>query len=578
MAGMRSGDVVRGVVLGALVTGMAATAAACGSSGKGQGATPSDAGAGDAGGSDVAAGGEAGPGTTTLSLPQLVHGVARVDTTAFPKIPLVVATSGTSPAAVTVTLDGANPVTATASATDATQLTATLDVSTLPAGTHALVTTATSSAGQTIGTATGSLVVATDSLQFTKFAQVGPAYSSHLVLAPGGEQLGFTWVSVANGTSHQLFLDYLDGAGARLLPADVVINDPGDEPLTGYTAFSGGDIGVVYNVAQPAGSQWLVKMRVVDSTGTEKVPVMDLTQGEGAFSLAAAGADPTGFSAAWLHIRPLDDAGATQPVEIRYARYDMSGGELVGPIVLDSDQPQATGSTQGPQTLEPLAEMGIACNQTICLVLYSRDVYNAEVDLNVAKLFVATVSLASGQLVGSPKAVETTDWDMQMFGQEIVALADGSFILAYTAVDTAAAITPITACDSTLERDLLFTVKLDATGALQGTPQPVFDFQGSREYPRIAPHPAGWALFWEDQRSECDATGGHIGMAMNVAAPDLQSLLDPYLEATGSIGLPPEYPSLAVTGTSFVAAWSDDRDGMGLAQPEPELFLETYWR
>ena len=571
MTGMR-----RGVALGTLVSGMVALAAACGSSGRGNGATTADAGGGDTG-ADAGAGGEAGSGSTTLSFPQLVHGVGRVDTTAFPKIPLVVATTGATPAAVTVTLDAANPVTATASEAGPSQLTATLDVSHLAAGTHALAATATSAAGQTLGTATGSLVVGNDSLQFTKYAQVGPAYSSHLVLAPNGD-LGFTWVSVANGTSHQLYLDYLDGAGTRLLPADVVINDPADEPLTGYTAFSSDDIGVVYNVAQPAGSQWLVKMRVVDSSGAEKVPVMDLTQGEGAFSLAAAGVDPTGFSAAWLHIRPLDDAGAPQPVEIRYARYDMSANKLVGPIVLDSDQPQAAGSTQGPQTLEPLAELGIACNQTVCVVLYSRDVYNVEVELNVAKLFLATVNLASGQLVGAPQPVEATDWDMQMFGQEIVALPDGSFVVAYTAVDTAAAINPITACDSMLERDLLFTVKVDAAGAVQGVPQPVFNYQGSREYPRIAPHPAGWALFWEDQRSECDATGGHIGMAMNVAAPDLQSLLDPYLEATGSIGLPPEYPTLAVTGTSFVAAWSDDRDGMGLAEPEPELFLETYWR
>ncbi len=576
MPGMRWGDVRPYLVLGLVVSGVAVAAAACGSSGKGNGAGPSDAGAGETGAGDAGGGGEAGG--TTLSFPQLVHGVARVDTAAFQTIPLVVATSGATPATVSVTLDGANPVTATASASDPTQLVAKLAVGTLPSGTHALAATATSGAGQTLGTATGSLVVAASSLQFTKYADVGPAYSSNVVMAPSGDRLGFTWVSVANGKSHQLFLDYLDGAGARLLPADVVINDPNDEPLTGYTAFSGDDIGVVYNAAQPAGGHWLVKMRVVDSTGAEKVPVMDLTQGEGAFSLAAAGADPGGFSAAWLHIRPLDDAGADPPVEVRFARYDLKAGKLVGPIVLDADQPQAAGSMQGVQQLEPLAELGIACNQTLCLVLYSRDVYNAEVDLNVAKLFLATVDLASGQLVGPPQAVETTDWDMQLFGQQLVALADGSFVLAYTAVDTAAAVTPITPCDSTLERDLLFTVKLDATGKLQGTPQPIFDFQGSREYPRIAPHPAGWALFWEDQRSECNATGGHIGMAMNVAAPDLKSLLDPYLEAPGSIGLPPEDPSLAVTGTSFVAAWSDDRDGMGLTDPKPELFLETYWR
>ncbi|HEY8089219.1 MAG TPA: hypothetical protein VIF09_15275, partial [Polyangiaceae bacterium] len=136
----------------------------------------------------------------------------------------------------------------------------------------------------------------------------------------------------------------------------------------------------------------------------------------------------------------------------------------------------------------------------------------------------------------------------------------------------------ITPCDSTIERDLVFSVRVDATGKVLGTPKPVFDFQSSREYPRIAAHPEGWALFWEDQRSECNTTGQHIGMAMNVAAPDLGSLLDPYLEAPGSIGLPPEYPSLAVTGTNFVAAWSDNRDGNGLVQPAPELFLETYWR
>ena len=575
MPGMRWGV----LFLGALVSGMAATAAACGSSGKGNGAAASDAGATDTGGSDAAGGGDGGSGSSALSFPQLVHGVARVDTKAFPKIPLVVATTGATPAVVKVTLDGANPVTATVSATDATQLIATLDVSTLPAGPHALAATATSGAGQTVGTATGSLVVGAGSLQFTKYADVGPAYASHVLVAPSGDRLGFTWVSIANGKTHQLFLDYLDGAGTRLLPADVVINDPSDEPLTGYTAFSGNDIGVVYNAAQPApGDHWLVKMRVVDSSGAEKVPVMDLTQGDGAFALAAAGADPGGFSAAWLHIRPLDDAGAVQPVEIRFARYDMKANKLVGPIVLDSDQPQPAGSTQGVLPLETLAEIGIACNQTVCLVLYSRDVYNAEVQLNVAKLFLATVNLASGQLVGTPVAVETTDWDMQLFGQQLVALPDGSFVLAYTSVDTAAAVTPITMCDSMLERDLLFTVKIDATGAIQGTPQPVFDFQGSREYPRIAAHPAGWALFWEDQRSECNATGAHIGMAMNVAAPDLKSLLDPYLEASGSIGLPPEDPSLAVTGTSFVAAWSDDRDGMGLTAPKPELFLETYWR
>ena len=35
---------------------------------------------------------------------------------------------------------------------------------------------------------------------------------------------------------------------------------------------------------------------------------------------------------------------------------------------------------------------------------------------------------------------ETTDWDTQLFGQSLVVQADGSFVLVYTANDTAAAV------------------------------------------------------------------------------------------------------------------------------------------
>jgi hypothetical protein len=586
MDGMKWEILVGAATLAAAVGAAAAGGTGCGSDGTtvppadagmdstgiegggGDSATPVDAPA------DVS---EAGVGQTSLAFPQLVHGAAYVDKSAFHTIPLLVTTTGAAPARVEVAVDSAPPV--VAKATDATHFVATLDAASLSDGAHKLTATAASAGGQTMGTAGGSLVAGINSFQLTKYASAGPAYSSHLEVAPSGDRLAYTWVDVANGHSHQLFLNYLDGAFARLLPSDLVLNDPADEPVTGYTAFSGNDIGVVYNVLNSGTlGHWLVKLRVVDSTGAEKVPATTLTEGGAAFSLATAGADPGGFSAAWLQIQPPDDAGNLPPVQIRYARWDTAKNQLVGPIVLDQDQPQATGSTRGPQQLEPLAEMGIACNKTLCLVLYSRDIYNAFVDLNEPKLFLAIIDLSTGQLSGTPQPVENTDWDGQMFGQEIVALADGTFVLAYTAVDTTAAVTPKSPCDNTIERDLLFTTTIDATGKVNAAPKPVFDFQGSREYPRIAPHPDGWALFWEDQRSECNASGGHIGMAMNVAAPDLGSLLDPYIEATGSIGLPPEYPTIAVTGTNFVASWSDNRDGMGLVQPEPELFFETYWR
>ncbi len=80
------------------------------------------------------------------------------------------------------------------------------------------------------------------------------------------------------------------------------------------------------------------------------------------------------------------------------------------------------------------------------MIAYVRDVYNAEVELNEPKVFLAVVDLQSGALAGTPQPVEATDWDAQLFGNHLAALADGSFVLVYEAVDTAAAITPITPC------------------------------------------------------------------------------------------------------------------------------------
>jgi hypothetical protein len=540
---------------------LAALASACGSGNPVQ-----------TGGTTSGSGGAGGHGTVTLSLPQLVHGTARVDTTAFSQIPIVVGVRGAMPDAVDVTVDGA----ATPAQMGSDGFVATVPTASLTPGAHALVAEA-KSGGATVASVSGSLVAGAGSLQFTEFAQAGLAYNGHLVRDLAGDTLAYTWVDSVTG-KHALWMNHLDGAFSRLSPTDTALNDPADEPLDGYTAFGADAIGVVYRVASPNGPQWLVKMRVVGLDGTVKVPTMDLTDGQAAFSMEQAGVDPGGFSAAWLHISPpANPNDPPPPVEIRFSRWDVAAGKLVGPVILDSDQPAPADSMQGTQSLEPLAEIGIACNTTICLVSYTRDVYDEEVLLNIPKLFLAAIDLSTGTLVATPKPVEATDWDTQEFGQHLVALADGTFVLVYTADDTAAEVTPITPCDNTMERDLIFAVKIDATGAPMGTPQPIFDFQGSREYPRVAPHPAGFALFWEDQRSECGANG-HIRMAANVAGPDLASLLDPYLEMPGSIGLPPEDPTLAVTGTSFVVGWSDSRDGDNLAAPETEIFFDTYWR
>ncbi|MBI5534375.1 MAG: hypothetical protein HY898_16750 [Deltaproteobacteria bacterium] len=540
------------------------------------GADTVDTGAGGSGGgseagSDVAVD---APGKTTLSLPQFVRGAARVNTAAFAQIPLVIETTGAASDAVQVKVDDGQPIAAVA---DGTRWVATLDTKAMGNGSHPIVVSSLQSGAQT-GTLSATLSVASDSLQLTDYATVGPGFNSNFAHDKAGDRIALTWTSVASG-HHQTFLNFFDGAFQKLEASDLVISEPSDTALAGWTAFGKEGIGVVYLTPKPNDVHWLVKMRVVGWDGAEKMATAELTEGEAAFHDAQAGADPGGFSAAWLHISPppADPNEPLPPVELRFARYDLASAKMVGPITLDSDQPQPSPSTQGALRLEPLAEINVACNKDVCLVSYTRNVYNAYVDLNIPKLHIAVVDLATGTMKGTPTAVSDGDWDTQMFGHQLIALEDGSFVMVYTATDTAAAVNPKSPCDETLERDLLFAMKISASGTWSDPPAPIFDFEGTRQYPRIAVHPAGYALFWEDQRSECNPNG-HLRMAMNVASPALDQLLDPYLEVPGSVGLPPEYPTLAVTGTNFAVGWSDNRHGNGILDSKSEIFLDSYWR
>lgn len=508
-----------------------------------------------------------GSGATALSLPQFVRGSAYVDKALSPIIPVVVTATGDAPDAVEVSVDGV----ASVAEPDGDRFVATIDAASLGDGPHAVVATA-KIGGVSSGTLSASITARDGSVQYTSFAEDGPAYGAHLALDPANDAILHTWISIVGG-KHQLSMNRLDGALQRVDATDVVLNAPTDEPLSGYTAPSADGIGVVYRTAKPNDTHWSIKLRVVDENGAEKVPAQDLTGAGASFSMAQAGADPRGYSAAWLHITPPTDPSDPPPVEVRFARWDNAKGALQGPITLDVDQPDAG---DGAQRLEPLGEIGIACNATVCLVSYTRQKYIPLVLLNVPKLYVAVVDLATGALVGPPAAVSDKDWDTQLFGHHLIALPSGAFRMIYTANDTKAAVTPKTPCDEMLQRDRLFAVDIDATGKVLGR-SPIFDFEGSRQFPRMASHPAGFALLWEDQRSLC-ADGGRIRMTVNVGSPALDALLDPYVELPGSVGLPPEDPTLTTVGTNVVVGWSDNRHGSGLVDPKNEIFLDTYWR
>lgn len=523
---------------------------------------------GTTGDTTTSTGGAGGSASVTLRMPQLVRGAAYVDTTMFEAIPLRVLVEGDTPEQLEVTLD-ATKLTLTPTGAEAV---ADLVVAALEEGEHSLEVRALSG-GVEVGRASGVLVTGKGSRQLTTFAKDGAAYAGRVVRDEATDQLVTTWIGTRDGV-HRFYLRTMNGAFEPHAKADVVLNPESDEPLGGATAFGKDGVGVVYRTAKPGAAQWQVKLRVVDLEGHELVETQELTQGETAFTPLAAAADPGGYSAAWLHIRaPI--GGAPQPVQVRYARWDTTLAALSEPLVLDEAEPEPMGSNQGEQKLEPLSELGLACSSTVCLVSYSKQIYNAFVDLNVAKLFVVRIDLATGE-ASAPSGVSLQDWDSQLFGQHLTALADGTFALIYTSVDTAAAVTPKSPCDTTFERDLLRLVRFDADGAQLGKPEVVVEHEGTRQYPRLAPHADGrFSLLWEDQRSYCVEDPGHIRMATSSLTPD--GMLGEYRELPGSIGLPSEDPSIAPVNSNAFLQWSDNRNGDGLFDAKLELFADVLW-
>jgi hypothetical protein len=569
---------------GANKTGTSLATGSGGAKGSGGGATntssasaSSSSGVGTGGGTTGTGGTDGGTGATMISLPQFVHGAAYVDVSLYATIPVVVAVSGMAPDSVDVSIEG-------------TDITATKDTNgwvanvamTLSPGPHMVVATA-KTGGNPVGTAKGSLVAGLGSVEFTTVAKDGPSSYGNVVHDVAGDALVYSWVSNPTGSKKQLFMNRLDGGMTRLLTNDVVINDPNDEPLNGYTALgANGALGVIYCTTMPS---YTVRLRAVDAMGKQLVAAVDLATVGVGFEVQAAGADPNGFSAAWFQFAPSD--GGQSPAEIRFARWDMTANKLVGPITLDMDQPPAVGGMDpNPQALEPSVDASIACNTSVCLVSYVRDIYNTNTLLNEQRVLVAVIDLASGMLKGTPQPISNAlNPDPQSSGNQVVALSDGSFVLAFqeTVLLPPPCMMPMYAMDACCDpsaptSDAIGAVKFDATGKQVGQPKFIFSYEGTREYPRILPHPDGFALFWEDQRTECNQLGGFIRMAGNVASPDLLSLLDPYLEMPNAIALPPEEPSIAVAGTNFVASWSDNRHGAGLTKIATEQYLETYWR
>ena len=516
-----------------------------------------DAGTGGTGATDGGvdgSGGSAGAGQTTLSFPQAIGDKAFVDSTLHPTIRLVIEPVGDAPEKVDVVVGGTTIV----AEQESDRFVASLDVSGLAAGDHAAIASAMLG-GETVATAELSLRVRAGSARLTEFDSVGPTITATVHHDAARDRALATWVDVRDGT-HHAYLATLDGHGAKV-GTDRQVDTGAARTLRVHSALGSDTIGLHYQEDDGAAIRSWFRVAELDGDGLGE-PIDLSGSGSTAFGGAVAW-DGEAYGVAWKQI----DAGE---VEIRWARIHPDDGLVAGPLAVMRTDDANGGSLGG------LGPLSMACSARVCALAYPRKLYNALVDLDLDKVRLAVIDVGAGAL-SSVAPVDATDWDLQA-DPAVTRLDSGEFLLTYTRSDTR--LVSADPCDDTLGRYIVYGIRLDVDAEpVSVAPYALVDEPAVRFQTTLAPYGERALIAWEDQRSQCAPMGANR-LAINVAditAPE-GAVVDPYLELPESVLLGQSTPSLMAVGTNGWVAWTDNRNGLGIIDPRPELFLDALWR
>jgi len=337
------------------------------------------------------------------------------------------------------------------------------------------------------------------------------------------------------------------------------------------TALGGQHVAAVYGSQKTVSGLPALRLdlRVVDLAGSEVVAPRELnpmTPGVLGTKFDVAW-DGAGFDVFWadLELQP-----AVQK-KLYWMRIDPATGMVRGPVEVATEM-ENPGNQDG--NIQDLQELAIACNDARCLLAYRQEVYSALVQLSAAKVFVASVDLASGTVTrGAP--VLPGDWDIQEDPQLAVA-ADGSFLLAFAGTDTAAVLNTPDPCDMS-GRQKIYLSRFDRMGNAVGAPATLMDDVGQRYQAGVAAHPDGAAVLWEDEREHCTESP----TATNRLAVDFAhggTLERPYTPVPSSRLVAESAIHAWPLGPNYVFVWADERLGGSILDSRAEVRLDTYWR
>ncbi len=529
--------------------GAGASTAGSGMAGSGAGG----AGAAGAAGTGGSGGSELPPSTLRVTLPQAARDAAWANPGVYPVLPVRVKVAGGTPQAVRARVGDGAWVDAAASGDG---FLARVPIGALADGLTTLEAEA-SEAGKAPARAMATLGIGRAGVQFTQFSRDGSAGTPALHATDHG--LFLTWADRSDGGHKKAWIQEVDGAGRGVGTKVALVARP-EEVLTARVAFGGDEVAVLYQVPSAA-TPYMSYLTVLDRAGSQRLaPIaLDPMGMNGSFSGGVVW-DGTGFVAVWR------SWGGT-PSEIRWMRVEGTSHRVTGPVVVTR---AGAGTAAEPiGGFEPFSFVTVQAVGATSVIGFVRAHWSVPIDLAIPRSEVAVVS-ADGTVTGPIHAGLPEDYT---FHRECRPFRFGDgFALVWSAKD-------LTSPEDNIPNKL-FAARMTAAGALdpmRGAGALMFDAREDRDEPFLLDRPGGAVMAWTDQRSYAvSLQTGRIELYLAPVGPDLKTA-EPVIFPHARFVAGTSDLSMESLGTNVMLTWSDERHGMGIADPKPEVYLETGW-
>lgn len=516
-----------------------------------------DVGDGDLGDADDGSveDGDIGP-VRSIFLPQAVGGELFANNEVYDEVPLHIATVGRADS-VSVRVGAIDTVEAELSEESGDWI-AMLPLSGVGEGTLTLEVTARGGEDEVV-VSSSQLTIVREGVQLTYYDDVGSAGTPRLHRR--GDELWITWVDRRDEGTARAWLNQIDGAG-HPGAGRVQLIDTEDPVLYARTAFGESSIGILF---QTQGSPYFNKFTVVDFEGVELLAPIDLDPPDW---WGSWGGDIEFDGAAFVAVYRAHNGPAES--EIRWLRVVEETLDVTGPVVVAEAGPGNEAMPTGG--FDPFIFIDVAPVGDQSLVSFPRGYYDSRLELEIPKAQVAVVS-AEGEVLASEFAIGGPPTDF-MFGREsrVFAVGDGAMML-YSALN-------LTDPD-TDPPQLFYASTTDDEGNLDplragGTL--MFHADDDRDEPVFVPHPQHFGvLAWLDHRAyTLEPEAGRIELYAASVNEDLTTN-EPVVFPQARFVAGTSLLQGVQAGTNVLFIWVDERHGSGIADPRPELFLETVW-